>query len=113
MKCPITLAYWSFTTSDRTQVNELFTNLISNGIKYNQKTEKIIEIGYLDAENSVFIEKIGEYPDNAQPKTIFYVRDNGIGIRERLEIINVELDQIITVFRKVLVRDKNHPTIVM
>ncbi len=30
----------------RTQVNELFTNLISNGIKYNQETEKIIEIGY-------------------------------------------------------------------
>ncbi|MGL5793626.1 MAG: GAF domain-containing protein, partial [Waterburya sp.] len=32
---------------DRTQINELFTNLISNGIKYNQNIEKIIEIGYL------------------------------------------------------------------
>ena len=68
---------------DRTQVNELFTNLISNGIKYNQETEKIIEIGYLDSDHPVFIKKIGEYPDNTPAKTIFYVSDSGIGIRER------------------------------
>ena len=79
---------------DRTQVNELFTNLISNGIKYNQKAEKIIEIGFLDEDNPVAIERIGEYPDNTPPKTIFYVKDNGIGIRER------HLDSIFRIFKR-------------
>jgi two-component system, chemotaxis family, sensor kinase Cph1 len=68
---------------DRTQVNELFTNLISNGIKYNQNKEKIIEIGYLDAENPIVLEKMLTYPDNTPEKTIFYIRDNGIGIRDK------------------------------
>ena len=79
---------------DRTQVNELFTNLISNGIKYNQKTEKIIEIGYLDSKDPVALEKMPEHPDNTLPKTIFYVRDNGIGIRER------HLESIFRIFKR-------------
>lgn len=68
---------------DRTQVSELFTNLISNGIKYNRKEQKIIEIGYLDNEHPIAIEKILEYSEQISPKTVFYVRDNGIGIREK------------------------------
>ncbi|NJO96287.1 MAG: hypothetical protein HC764_09895 [Pleurocapsa sp. CRU_1_2] len=79
---------------DRTQVNELFTNLISNGIKYNQQVEKVIEIGYLDATDPVALEKIGSYPDHAQLKTIFYVRDNGIGIREK------HLESIFRIFKR-------------
>ena len=68
---------------DRTQVNELFTNLISNGIKYNKQTQKIIEIGYLEADSSVSIAKMSEYSDDTPDKIIFYVRDNGIGIQKR------------------------------
>ena len=79
---------------DRTQVNELFTNLISNGIKYNQQTEKTIEIGYLDPEDPVYIAKIAEYPAETPPKTIFYVKDNGIGIRER------HLESIFRIFKR-------------
>lgn len=79
---------------DRTQVNELFTNLISNGIKYNQKTEKIIEIGYLDGDNPIVIEKMREYADEAEVKTVFYVCDNGIGIRER------HLESIFRIFKR-------------
>ncbi|WP_144874422.1 GAF domain-containing protein, partial [Hyella patelloides] len=79
---------------DRTQVNELFTNLISNGIKYNQKAQKIVEIGYLDADNPVVVEKMLEYPDGTQVKTIFYVCDNGIGIRERY------LESIFRIFKR-------------
>ncbi|WP_019503487.1 ATP-binding protein [Pleurocapsa sp. PCC 7319] len=79
---------------DRTQVNELFTNLISNGIKYNQKAEKIIEIGYLDAKDSIVTEKMLEYPEKTPAKTIFYVRDNGIGIREK------HLESIFRIFKR-------------
>ncbi len=79
---------------DRTQINELFTNLISNGIKYNQNTEKIIEIGYLDPDNPIVVAKRLRYPDNNQVKTVFYVRDNGIGIREK------HLEAIFRIFKR-------------
>ncbi|AFY52899.1 bacteriophytochrome (light-regulated signal transduction histidine kinase) [Rivularia sp. PCC 7116] len=68
---------------DRTRISELFTNLISNGIKYNQKQEKIIEIGYLDSEDPIAIAKMQKYRQKTPAKTIFYVRDNGIGIRKK------------------------------
>ncbi|MBW4687110.1 MAG: GAF domain-containing protein [Komarekiella atlantica HA4396-MV6] len=53
---------------DRVQIGEVFNNLIANAIKYNDKTEKWIEIGYIDHPTAPII---------------FYVRDNGIGIREK------------------------------
>lgn len=53
---------------DRIQVGEVFNNLIANAIKYNDKAEKWIEIGYID---------------NPAASVTFYVRDNGIGIREK------------------------------
>lgn len=60
---------------DRIQVSEVFSNLISNAIKYNNKVDKFVEIGYLDPEHK---------SDNSQTNSfIFYVRDNGIGIREK------------------------------
>ncbi|AFY47372.1 bacteriophytochrome (light-regulated signal transduction histidine kinase) [Nostoc sp. PCC 7524] len=53
---------------DRIQIGEVFSNLIVNAIKYNDKADKWIEIGYLDI----------------LPRPItFYVQDNGIGIREK------------------------------
>jgi signal transduction histidine kinase len=48
---------------DRVRVAEVFYNLLANAIKYNDKARRWVEIGHEDAEPSVF-----------------YVRDNGIGI---------------------------------
>jgi two-component system, chemotaxis family, sensor kinase Cph1 len=62
---------------DRIQVNELFTNLIGNAIKYNNKPEKWIEIGFLDREETRDERELSPSP------IVFYVRDNGIGIREK------------------------------
>lgn len=53
---------------DRVQIGEVYNNLIANAIKYNDKTAKWIEIGYVD------------HP--SLPITL-YVRDNGIGIRDK------------------------------
>ncbi|MEM8832801.1 MAG: ATP-binding protein [Cyanobacteria bacterium P01_G01_bin.19] len=79
---------------DRTQVNELFTNLISNGIKYNQKPEKTIEIGYLDPGDPEAQEKFQENLPKGELPTIFYIRDNGIGIRAK------HLESIFRIFKR-------------
>lgn len=60
---------------DRVQVSEVFSNLIGNAIKYNNKTDKWVEIGFLDSAE-------GRGEEEVSP-IVFYVRDNGIGIREK------------------------------
>ncbi|MFQ4144151.1 ATP-binding protein [Chlorogloeopsis sp. ULAP02] len=52
---------------DHIQLGEVFSNLITNAIKYNDKAEKLVEIGYMEASETI----------------TFYVKDNGIGIREK------------------------------
>ncbi|MFZ4557463.1 MAG: GAF domain-containing protein, partial [Pseudanabaena sp.] len=56
---------------DRVLIEEVFTNLISNAFKYNNQAEKWAEISWIESYG--------------QPHNIFtfYVRDNGIGIREK------------------------------
>jgi signal transduction histidine kinase len=49
---------------DPSRIGEVFQNLISNAMKYNDKPVRWVEVGYINNE------KIG----------VFYVRDNGIGI---------------------------------
>jgi two-component system, chemotaxis family, sensor kinase Cph1 len=64
---------------DYTQINELFTNLVSNAIKYNDKAQKLVEIGYiLPRESGTEVPEIFN-----REKPIYFVRDNGIGIREK------------------------------
>jgi light-regulated signal transduction histidine kinase (bacteriophytochrome) len=61
--------YLPIVRCDRVQIQELFTNLIGNAIKYNDNSEKWVEIGYLDISS----------PESV----VFYIKDNGIGIREK------------------------------
>lgn len=58
---------------DLPRITEVFRNLITNAIKYNDKSEKIVEVGVVraNAPNS----------DEAA-SDVFYVRDNGTGIAE-------------------------------
>jgi signal transduction histidine kinase len=55
---------------DKTRVTEVFRNLITNAVKYNDKAEPLVEIGFLDSFDT---------PDRTE-KNVFYVRDNGVGI---------------------------------
>jgi two-component system, chemotaxis family, sensor kinase Cph1 len=71
---------------DRSQVLELFTNLISNAIKYNNKAEKWVEIGTLGSGD---IRAEGHWETD-----IFYVQDNGIGIDQE------HLEKIFQIFRR-------------
>jgi two-component system, chemotaxis family, sensor kinase Cph1 len=62
-------------------VSEVFSNLIINALKYNDKTDKRVEIGYLAPE-----EQQGKNLLQGQEVTttpfVFYIQDNGIGIPE-------------------------------
>ncbi len=62
---------------DSTRTTELFRNLITNAIKYNDNDKKIIEIGYI--------------PGNEHT---FYVKDNGIGIEPEM------FDSIFRIFKR-------------
>lgn len=60
--------------ADEIQLGEVFTNLITNAIKYNESENIRVEIG--------FTEGFGDAPG------VFYIRDNGIGIdRENQDVI--------------------------
>lgn len=54
------------TNCDAVRIKEVFRNLVTNAIKYNDNDEKQIEIGAIEKERPV----------------VFYVKDNGIGIKE-------------------------------
>jgi len=70
---------------DAIRTGEVFNNLITNAIKYNDKINKWIEIGYVQEENA---------------PTVFYVRDNGIGIREK------HFETIFRIFKRLHTRDE-------
>jgi len=58
-------------TCDKPRVTEAFRNLITNAVKYNDKPEKIVEIGFLDTKM---------HSKGTLYKNVFYVKDNGRGI---------------------------------
>lgn len=74
--------------ASKTMAVELFTNLVSNGIKYNDKEGKLIKIGWSE-EN-------GDH--------LFYVQDNGIGIDGRY------IDKIFDLFERLNPRESPNGT---
>ncbi|MDR9402811.1 MAG: ATP-binding protein [Halothece sp. Uz-M2-17] len=68
---------------DRALIEEVFTNLISNGFKYNQNEQKWVEVGWTQTPGRDFSDTI-----------TVYLRDNGIGIREK------HLDSIFRIFKR-------------
>ncbi|MCC6795163.1 MAG: PAS domain S-box protein [Candidatus Hydrogenedentes bacterium] len=70
---------------DGTRVGEVFRNLVANAVKYNDNSEKGVEIGWKQGPNN-------------QP--VFYVRDNGIGIPKKHH------EKIFSIFKRLHARDK-------
>ncbi|MCX7593915.1 MAG: GAF domain-containing protein [Fischerella sp.] len=71
-------------------IGEVFMNLLSNACKYNDKAEQWIEIGYLDKEETGNwghgrqARQQRKINSSSSPSSVtLYVRDNGIGIRQR------------------------------
>lgn len=74
---------------DRIRVREIFHNLVTNAIKYNDKPQKWVEIGYQITKCK-----------NGLGKIVFSVYDNGIGIKEKHQ------DRIFQIFKRLHSRDK-------
>jgi light-regulated signal transduction histidine kinase (bacteriophytochrome) len=74
---------------DPTQAEILLTNLIANAVKYNDKPERAIEIGFIDPVD----------PSPAERSPVVYVRDNGIGIAEKHH------ESIFRMFKRLHARD--------
>ncbi|MGF1535080.1 MAG: ATP-binding protein [Elainellaceae cyanobacterium] len=63
---------------DAIQIMEVFTNLVSNAIKYNDSDRKCVEIGLCGCNDENAIATLVQ-----RPTVTFYVKDNGIGIPEK------------------------------
>lgn len=77
---------------DRILLEAVFTNLITNGWKYNDSPQKWVEVGYLP-QPQIKSKQVQAEPTQPVMWT-FYVRDNGIGICEQ------HLDKIFGIFKR-------------
>jgi two-component system, chemotaxis family, sensor kinase Cph1 len=85
---------------DRTQLQELFTNLISNGIKYNKSSVKQIEIGVLAPDVAYHIQQKRPPQPSSDITHTIYVRDNGIGIDP------IHQDDVFRIFKRLHTRNE-------
>jgi light-regulated signal transduction histidine kinase (bacteriophytochrome) len=69
---------------DKPRVTEVFRNLITNAVKYNDKTKRTVEVGFREAANT----------HDGPESNVFYVRDNGVGIAA------VFHDEIFRIFKR-------------
>ncbi len=82
---------------DRIRVREIYTNLLSNAIKYAGSQPPIVELGYLAPGED------GSRPNAPAASlghTIFYAKDNGIGVEQR------HYDQVFRMFKRLHCRDE-------
>jgi light-regulated signal transduction histidine kinase (bacteriophytochrome) len=81
---------------DAVRVREIFSNLVSNAIKYNHHLCPRVELGYFATDE---LGRPGNAPDKADGQIIFYVRDDGIGIEPR------HFEQIFRMFKRLHARE--------
>ena len=82
---------------DRVRCREIFVNLLSNALKYNDRSPRRIEIGYIDPTLHA---APSTAPEAAVGAHIYYVRDNGIGIESR------HFAQVFRLFKRLRGRDE-------
>lgn len=76
---------------------EVFVNLLSNAIKYSDRPRRRIEVGYLTADE---LGERGQVPPALSDQTVYFVRDDGIGIHPRHQ------EQVFSMFRRLHGREE-------
>jgi len=82
---------------DRVRCREILANLLSNALKYNDKPRKQVEVGFIAPSEDH--DRPG-CPDGLDTLTIYYVRDNGIGIPTRY------FEQVFRMFKRLHAREE-------
>ena len=76
---------------DPVRLREVFVNLLSNALKYNDKPIRQLEVGYFGPKEAG---RPLDFPASAAGQTLYYVKDNGIGIESR------HFEQVFKVFKR-------------
>lgn len=85
---------------DKDRMAEVFQNLITNSIKYNDKPDGWVEVGCNGSRfDDDYLRNTGGLDDET-PYAILYVRDNGIGIPERFH------EDVFMMFKRLHGRDR-------
>ncbi|WP_230271760.1 ATP-binding protein [Deinococcus sp. 6YEL10] len=84
-------------TVDRVRTGEIFSNLVTNAMKYNDSPEPTVQIGSLRPGGRGDLRVPPGVPEHA---TVLFVRDNGIGIREK------HFENIFRIFKRLHTRDQ-------
>jgi two-component system, chemotaxis family, sensor kinase Cph1 len=84
-------------TGDWVRCREVLVNLLSNALKYSDQAKRRIEIGYIARHDATPRPRC---PEEAAPHTIFYVKDNGIGIAPEY------FEQVFKMFKRLNGRDE-------
>jgi len=82
---------------DRVRCREIFVNLLSNALKYNDKAQKRVEVGFIARHE---VHPRPGCPSGSAERTIYYVQDNGIGIPAR------HCEQVFKMFKRLHGRDE-------
>jgi two-component system, chemotaxis family, sensor kinase Cph1 len=82
---------------DRIRVREVLVNLLSNALKYNDNAGKRVEVGFVETGVSALR---STFPAGTEGQTVYYVRDNGIGIAAR------HLEQVFKMFKRLHGREE-------
>ena len=82
---------------DRVRCREIYVNLLSNALKYNNSSVKRIELGHIQPSKAT--NHLGLHPE-AAGQIVYTVRDNGIGIQEK------HYEQVFKMFSRLHGRDE-------
>jgi len=82
---------------DRVRVREIFSNLLSNALKYSAPEPPRIEVGYTAPQENT---PRPNAPAESAGHTVFFVRDRGIGIEPR------HFEQVFRMFKRLHGRDE-------